>query len=98
MLVTDDLKNEEALALLREIRTILGCPPKVWLSPEEAAVYLGISRSRLYRYVGNERIPVHRLPDSNLLRLHIRELDEWLREGSQTVEEISRETMRRLLK
>jgi hypothetical protein len=36
--MNDDLKYEELLALLREIREIVGAPAKTWLTPEVTEV------------------------------------------------------------
>lgn len=98
MWVTDDQKQDELLALLREIRGIVGVPPKVWLTPEKAAVYLGLSRTRIYQYIRADRIPFHRLPDSNQVRLNANELDEWVQNGGEAVNSIADETLRRILK
>lgn len=97
-MAAEDEKLDEILALLREIRTGLDGIPRAWLSPEEAASYLGVSRSRVYQYIRSDRIPFHRLPDSNLVRLNIRELDEWVRSGGEAAKTIPDETIRRLLK
>jgi excisionase family DNA binding protein len=98
-LVTDDPKYEDVHALLREIREIVGNPPRVWLTPEQAAGHIGVSPASIRRYIRNGLIPVHRLPGSNLLRLDVAELDEWVRSGSlQGSTGIPKRTLRRLLK
>jgi excisionase family DNA binding protein len=98
MSVTDGQKYDELLAVLREIRTIVGTPPRIWLTPEQAADYLGVSRTRIYQYIRADRIPFRRLPDSNLVRLNVSELDEWVRIGGAGATKASDETIRRLLK
>lgn len=98
MSVTDDQKYEALLALVREIRAIVGVPPKVWLTPEEAAAYLGISKSRVYQYVREGTMPAHYLPHSNLIRMYREELDTWIRAGRHNADELSTNTIGRLLK
>ncbi|MBI5060545.1 helix-turn-helix domain-containing protein [candidate division KSB1 bacterium] len=84
--------------MLRELRTRVSADPKRWLSPEEVAVYLGISRSRVYQYVREGTMPGHYLPDSSLIRLDRNELDNWVRSGHRATDELTTNTMRRLLK
>ena len=91
-------KLDEILALIGEIKTGMKDPPRVWLSPEEAATYLRVSRTRIYQYITADRIPFHRLPDSNLVRLDIRELDEWVKSSGEGLNTITDEAIRRLLK
>ena len=98
MSVTDDQKYEELLAMVREIRAIVGAPPKAWLTPEEAGVHLGVATLSVYRYIRNGSIPHHRIPGSNLIRLHVDELNAWMREGAPKQTQITRETIRRLSK
>jgi excisionase family DNA binding protein len=98
MVKGDDDKLDRILSLLEEIRAGLGFPEKVWLTPEEAAVYLGVSRSRVYQYLRSDRIPFCRLPDSNLVRLNRSDLDQWVRDGQKSERAITDETIRRLLK
>jgi len=93
----DTDKLDEILALLQEIRAGLNGIPRAWLSPEEAAVYLGVSRSRIYQYIRADKIPFHRLPDSNLIRFSESELDEWVRNGRRATGNTTDETIRRLL-
>jgi excisionase family DNA binding protein len=96
--VTDNLKLEEVIALLKEIRAMIGVPPKIWLTPEEAADYLGISRSRLYQYVREGSMLGHYLPDSNMIRLNRDELDVWVRSGRRSSVELSENTIRKMMK
>jgi excisionase family DNA binding protein len=96
--MTSDEKLDEILGLLEKIRAGQGSPLSPWLTPEQAAVYLGVSRTRVYRYMQGDRIPYHRLPDSNLVRFDARELDGWVRNGCEAANTISDEQIRRLLK
>jgi hypothetical protein len=47
--IVDDhsAKIDRIQGLLEEIRAGLRAPPKVWLSPAEAASYLGVSVTRI---------------------------------------------------
>ena len=98
MSATNDPKHEEVMAMLRELRALVAAGPKRWLSPEEAAEYLGISRSRVYQYVRDGSMPGHYLPDSSLIRLDRDELDNWVRSGRRTADELTTNAIRRLLK
>ncbi|MCB9367578.1 MAG: helix-turn-helix domain-containing protein [Calditrichaeota bacterium] len=89
-------KLDEILEILREYRVESG--EAVWLTPEEAADRLRISRSRIYQYIHEGSIPFHRLPESNLIRLNTLELDAWVRSGSQPPRQVSKEAIRRILK
>lgn len=93
-----DEKLDRILSLLEEIRAGLGAPPSVWLTPAEAAAYLGVSITRIYQYIRGDAIPHHRLPDSNLVRLHAKEVDDWVRRGEQSKEEVAEDTLRRISK
>jgi len=83
MSVTDDSQHEELLAMLRDIRAVVGVPPKVWLTPEEAATYLGTSRATIYKWVGAGSIPFYRIPGSSLIRFKVADLDEWIQNGGE---------------
>ena len=96
--MTSDEKLDRIIGLLEDIWVGRRSQPKVWLTPEEAAVYLGVSRTRVYQYMQGDRIPFHRLPDSNLVRFDAHELDDWVRNGREAANTISDEQIRRLLK
>lgn len=89
-------KLDEILAILRESNA--KSSGAAWLTPEEAADRLRISRTRIYQYIHEGSIPFHRLPESNLIRLNVSELDEWVRNGSLPPKPIEKETIRRILK
>ena len=91
-----DEKLDEVLAILRESRA--ESREAVWLTPDEAADRLRISRTRIYQYIHERSIPFHRLPESNLIRLNAIELDAWVRSGSLPPKPIEKETIRRILK
>jgi excisionase family DNA binding protein len=98
VLVTDDLKYAEVIALLKEIRAIVSTSSKVWLTPEEAGAYIGATTPSIYRYLRNGSIPHHHIPGSRMIRFHVTELDEWMRTGTVTDTQSINELLRRLEK
>ena len=79
--MNDDLKYEELLALLREIRAIVGAPARTWLTPEQAAEFLGIARPTIYKWIGTGTVPFHRILGSSLIRFKVDDLNEWIENG-----------------
>ena len=53
--------------------------PKIWLTAEEAASYMGVKVSFLYKYTSEKRIPYYKR--GGLLRFKMNELDEFLEDG-----------------
>lgn len=53
-----------------------------WLSVEEIAAHLGVSKETIYRWLekdGNRRIPANRM--GRLWKFKASEVDEWIRRG-----------------
>lgn len=50
-----------------------------WLSVEEIAHHLGVSKETIYRWLEREKIPAHRV--GRQWRFSAREVDEWVRRG-----------------
>lgn len=50
-----------------------------WLSVEEIAAHLGISKETIYRWVEREKIPAHRV--GRLWRFKASEVDNWIVDG-----------------
>ena len=50
-----------------------------WFSVDEIAVYLGIKRDTVYRWIAEKRMPAHRM--GRLWKLRGEEVDEWVRSG-----------------
>jgi excisionase family DNA binding protein len=50
-----------------------------WLSVEEIADHLGISRETVYRWLENGKIPSHRI--GKLWRFKTSEVDQWITAG-----------------
>jgi excisionase family DNA binding protein len=53
-----------------------------WMTVEEVAAYLGLSRSTIYQYVNEHRIPFVKIPTSNQIRFQKARIDEWMADGS----------------
>lgn len=50
-----------------------------WLSVEEIALYLGISKETVYRWLDRGKIPAHRI--GKLWKFQTSEVDAWIRAG-----------------
>ena len=50
-----------------------------WLSVEEIAAHLGISKETVYRWVEREKIPAHRV--GRLWKFKASEVDKWIIAG-----------------
>lgn len=50
-----------------------------WLSVEEIAVHLGISKETVYRWLEKEKIPAHRV--GRLWKFRASEVDQWVMSG-----------------
>jgi excisionase family DNA binding protein len=51
-----------------------------WLSVEEIAVYLGIKRDTVYKWIERRSMPAHKV--GSLWKFRKEEIDEWVRSGS----------------
>jgi len=51
-----------------------------WLSVEEIAVYLGVSRDTIYSWVGKTDFPAHKV--GRLWKFKTGEIDSWVRRRS----------------
>ena len=57
-----------------------------WLSVEEIAAHLGVSRETIYRWLEKRKIPAHRI--GKLWKFQASEVDQWVRsEESARVDE-----------
>jgi excisionase family DNA binding protein len=50
-----------------------------WLSPPEAARYLGIGRTQVYELMNTDRLPFYELDDTRGRRVRVADLDRLLR-------------------
>jgi excisionase family DNA binding protein len=61
-----------------------------WLSVEEIAVYLGVSRDTIYSWVGKTGIPAHKV--GRLWKFKLPEIDRWVKSGEAAVPPASTQT------
>ncbi|MFA6238059.1 MAG: helix-turn-helix domain-containing protein [Bacteriovorax sp.] len=52
-----------------------------WLSVDEVAQYLGISKETLYRWLEKKKIPAHRI--GKLWKFQLSEVESWIKSGKQ---------------
>ena len=62
-------------------------PVEPWLSDEEIAQHLGISKETVYRWLEKKKIPAHRV--GKQWRFKPTEVDEWVRHGGASQENFS---------
>lgn len=53
--------------------------PERWLSVEEIAEYLGVSKDTVYAWINKRNMPAHRI--GRLWKFKSEEIDEWVRSG-----------------
>lgn len=84
------MKNlNEELNRLNQLLTEQNLMKKEILTVDEASLYLGISKSNLYKKTSAHKIP-HFKPEGKIIYFKREELDEWmLRNRQSTVEEIT---------
>lgn len=58
-----------------------------WLSVEEIAQHLGISKETVYRWLEKKKIPAHRV--GKQWRFKPSEVDKWVRQGDATQEKFT---------
>lgn len=57
-----------------------------WLSVEEIAKHLGVSRDTVYTWVNERGMPAHKV--GKLWKFQIKEVDKWVRSGKATEEKV----------
>ena len=50
-----------------------------WLSVNEIATYLGVSRDTVYKWILRKHLPAHKV--GKLWKFNMKEVDEWVRSG-----------------
>lgn len=50
-----------------------------WLSVEEIAEHLGVSKDTIYAWINKKRMPAHRI--GRFWKFKVDEVDEWVRSG-----------------
>jgi excisionase family DNA binding protein len=63
--------------------------PEPWLSLEEIARHLAVSKETIYRWLAKEKIPAHRM--GKLWRFKPSEVDEWVRRGDARDKSVKQE-------
>ncbi len=61
-----------------------------WLSVEEIAKHLSISKETVYRWLERDRIPAHKV--GKQWRFQTSEVDEWVRSGGASDDQTSLQT------
>ena len=50
-----------------------------WLSVDQVAVYLGVKRDTIYKWIARKKMPAHKV--GRLWKFREQEIDEWVRSG-----------------
>jgi len=50
-----------------------------WLSVDEIALYLGVKRDTVYKWIDRKRMPAHKV--GRLWKFRKEEVDQWVRSG-----------------
>lgn len=50
-----------------------------WLSVDEIAVYLGVKRDTIYKWIGEKGMPSHKI--GRLWKFKKNDVDDWVRKG-----------------
>jgi excisionase family DNA binding protein len=50
-----------------------------WVSVDQIAAHLGVTRDSIYRWIERKSLPAHRV--GRLWKFKVSEVDEWVREG-----------------
>ena len=50
-----------------------------WVSVEQIAEHLGVTRDSIYRWIDRKNLPAHRV--GRLWKFQVSEVDEWVRAG-----------------
>jgi excisionase family DNA binding protein len=56
-----------------------------WLSVDEIALYMGIKRDTVYKWIDEKRMPAHKV--GRLWKFRRNEVDDWVRAGGSTGKE-----------
>lgn len=84
-------KQDELLRRISNIEKLLEQRKTKLLNLVEAAKYLSISQSHLYRLTSQRKIPSHK-PNGKYLYFFKEELDEWVRSGQGEKSNVKSET------
>jgi excisionase family DNA binding protein len=53
--------------------------PERWLSVEEIAKHLGVSKETIYRWVEKDKVPAHKV--GRQWKFKVSEVDDWVKNG-----------------
>ena len=53
--------------------------PEPWVSVEEVARHLGVSKDTIYRWIEADRLPAHKV--GRFWKFKLQEVDVWIRDG-----------------
>lgn len=56
-----------------------------WMSAEEIAAHLGVSKDTVYAWISAQRMPAHKV--GRLWKFQASEVDEWVRQGGASTQE-----------
>ncbi len=82
------MHEQEILLRLTEIENLLRGKQTDLLNLNQAAQYLSISHSQLYKYTSQRKIPFHK-PAGKYLYFFKHELDEWIRQNDTSTSSVS---------
>lgn len=56
-----------------------------WLSADEIAAHLGVSKDTVYAWISTQKMPAHKV--GRLWKFQASEVDEWVRQGGASTKE-----------
>lgn len=56
-----------------------------WLSADEIAAHLGVSKDTVYAWISTQNMPAHKV--GRLWKFQASEVDEWVRQGGASTKE-----------
>jgi len=56
-----------------------------WLSADEIATHLGVSKDTVYAWISTQNMPAHKV--GRLWKFQASEVDEWVRQGGASTKE-----------
>lgn len=57
--------------------------PDPWVSVEDVARHLGVSKDTIYRWIEAQRLPAHKV--GRFWKFKLQEIDDWVRSGAAEV-------------
>jgi len=55
------------------------CVPEPWLSADDIAVHLGVTKDTVYAWIAEKGMPAHKI--GRLWKFQTSEIDDWVRRG-----------------